>query len=379
MGPTPQARGIVIGGGTAGWMAAALLAACAAAPVSHAQEPAHVACSAPASCIDAILDAARAGRQADEFASLWRLRAEQAPARPSVLRTTDQAPGLTPGSTLSPPPRQPPSVPPAPRPLPPPAPPPPETLGIGNVDATLHALVDNAGAPVEFPELTRARALGYLNAGQADQARALLEDALRRDPVHASYWTDLALVYARQGEHARAVAALIVADTWAFDRKALRSAYREAAGATPEPGLGRDFDQALQAIAAFDAEQARLDAQQRAATPGQPASADPARKPARVDFGSCDKPMYPRAALRREQTGRVTVAFLIGADGRVQRFRKIKSSGYPLLDNAALFSLAVCRFHPATVDGAPVPSWQPVQYVWTLDGPAQTQQTAAPR
>ncbi len=45
---------------------------------------------------------------------------------------------------------------------------------------------------------------------------------------------------------------------------------------------------------------------------------------------------YPRYARQREWEGRATVRLDIGADGRAQRIRVSRSSGYELLDNAAL-------------------------------------------
>lgn len=45
---------------------------------------------------------------------------------------------------------------------------------------------------------------------------------------------------------------------------------------------------------------------------------------------------YPRAALRERLEGRVELALRIGADGRVLGVRVAESSGYALLDAAAL-------------------------------------------
>jgi D-alanyl-D-alanine endopeptidase (penicillin-binding protein 7) len=36
------------------------------------------------------------------------------------------------------------------------------------------------------------------------------------------------------------------------------------------------------------------------------------------------------------------------------------------MDEAARGALLRCRFAPALRDGQPVPTWHPVQYVWTL-------------
>lgn len=94
----------------------------------------------------------------------------------------------------------------------------------------------------------------------------------------------------------------------------------------------------------------------------------PKATPAVADFNTCEKPVWPREALRREQQGAVTLSFLIAEDGAVGDSRVIKSSGYPLLDDAARDGIAKCRFKPSTLDGKPVAAWMKMQYRWTLEG-----------
>jgi protein TonB len=86
------------------------------------------------------------------------------------------------------------------------------------------------------------------------------------------------------------------------------------------------------------------------------------------DIAGC-KPEYPRASLRNEETGIVTLAVLIGADGSVADVRIEKSSGYRNLDNAVRSQLLSgnCKNKPGTVDGKPQQTWAKVQYVWKLD------------
>ncbi|MES2016769.1 MAG: energy transducer TonB [Pseudomonadota bacterium] len=86
-----------------------------------------------------------------------------------------------------------------------------------------------------------------------------------------------------------------------------------------------------------------------------------------VDFNSCAKPEYPKSSARNEETGTVTVSFLIGVDGKMKDSKVTKSSGFRDLDKAAQAAIGRCPFKPATVDGKPVETWHPVQYVWTLD------------
>jgi D-alanyl-D-alanine endopeptidase (penicillin-binding protein 7) len=94
--------------------------------------------------------------------------------------------------------------------------------------------------------------------------------------------------------------------------------------------------------------------------------AAPLRTTAVADFSSCLKPVWPKQSLRDENTGTVTLAFLINKDGTVADSKLLKSSGYAPLDMAAREGISRCRFKPATLDGQPVLSWTPMQYVWTL-------------
>jgi len=93
----------------------------------------------------------------------------------------------------------------------------------------------------------------------------------------------------------------------------------------------------------------------------------PVRVAAVVDANACEKPAYPRKSLRNEEQGTVTLAFLIGVDGRVVESKVEKSSGFKALDDAAVAGLSLCKFKPGTVDGKPEQSWTRMQYVWKLE------------
>jgi protein TonB len=93
----------------------------------------------------------------------------------------------------------------------------------------------------------------------------------------------------------------------------------------------------------------------------------PVTVPAVIDAGNCAKPDYPKSALRNGDAGKVTLAFLIGTDGRVASAKVEHSSGFRELDRAAVAGLSLCRFKPGTVDGTPFESWTRMQYVWSLD------------
>ena len=86
----------------------------------------------------------------------------------------------------------------------------------------------------------------------------------------------------------------------------------------------------------------------------------------RAKMIGCPRPVYPRDALRNEQTGTTTLLFRVGTDGLVHDTKVVKSSGHPSLDQAAMV-LNACRFVPATRGGKPVESSEPIQFVWTLE------------
>jgi protein TonB len=95
--------------------------------------------------------------------------------------------------------------------------------------------------------------------------------------------------------------------------------------------------------------------------------AGPSRVAAVADFSTCAKPEWPKSSLRNEETGTVTLQFLIGVDGRVMDSKVLKSSGFRDLDKAAQTGIGKCRFKPGMIDGKPEQAWMQMQYVWTLE------------
>lgn len=81
----------------------------------------------------------------------------------------------------------------------------------------------------------------------------------------------------------------------------------------------------------------------------------------------CAKPDYPVNAARNGDTGTVTLALLVGPDGRVQDARVQRTSGHRELDRAALNALSLCQFKPAMSNGVAQAGWGQIAYVWTLE------------
>jgi protein TonB len=83
-----------------------------------------------------------------------------------------------------------------------------------------------------------------------------------------------------------------------------------------------------------------------------------------VDTKSCDLPKYPKASLMNEETGTVTMAFLVGTDGKLLESKIETSSGSKSLDKAALAAFVLCKFKPGTKDGKVEQMWAKIDYVW---------------
>jgi len=93
----------------------------------------------------------------------------------------------------------------------------------------------------------------------------------------------------------------------------------------------------------------------------------PVRVGAVVDARACEKPAYPAAALRANETGVVQLNFLIDVDGKVLESKVARSSGSKRLDEAAREGLSMCKFKPATVDGKAERSWARIEYEWKIE------------
>lgn len=79
---------------------------------------------------------------------------------------------------------------------------------------------------------------------------------------------------------------------------------------------------------------------------------------------NCERPRLPWSAQQRQLTGHVILSVLIDVDGKVKDARVVRSSGHPALDQTALKAALDCHFVAATVDGAPVPSWEKFRFSW---------------
>jgi protein TonB len=81
----------------------------------------------------------------------------------------------------------------------------------------------------------------------------------------------------------------------------------------------------------------------------------------------CAKPAYPAQAARNGDSGTVTLALLVGTNGRVSASRIEHTSGFRDLDRAALAALSLCTFKPAMLGDAAQAGWTLIAYQWTLE------------
>ena len=86
-----------------------------------------------------------------------------------------------------------------------------------------------------------------------------------------------------------------------------------------------------------------------------------------ADANGCAKPDYPTRAARNGESGTVTLALLVGTDGKVANARVQSTSGSKELDRAAISALSMCKFKPAMSGGVAEQAWAQIAYVWTLE------------
>jgi periplasmic protein TonB len=80
-------------------------------------------------------------------------------------------------------------------------------------------------------------------------------------------------------------------------------------------------------------------------------------------------PTYPEIARLRGEQGRTVLRVSVGADGLPNAISVAVSSGYPMLDSAALSAVRDWRFVPATRGNTPVPAVAEVPVRFRLENP----------
>ncbi len=100
------------------------------------------------------------------------------------------------------------------------------------------------------------------------------------------------------------------------------------------------------------------------------ASAGPFEPPRPVAGMASDRPpVYPQIARLRGEQGRTVLRVSVGTDGLPHDISVEVSSGYPVLDSAALSAVRDWRFVPATRGNTPVPAVAEVPVRFQLENP----------
>lgn len=88
----------------------------------------------------------------------------------------------------------------------------------------------------------------------------------------------------------------------------------------------------------------------------------------RANYLNNPRPPYPMVARRMGYHGKVVLNVEVLAEGRAGQIQLHTSSGYEILDNAALQTVKSWRFAPARHLGQPVTQWFLVPIKFSLEG-----------
>ena len=102
-------------------------------------------------------------------------------------------------------------------------------------------------------------------------------------------------------------------------------------------------------------------------TPPSPVVLD-AEPDYRADYLNNPRPPYPMVARRMGYHGKVVLNVEVLAEGRAGDVKLHQSSGYDILDNAALQTVKSWHFTPARRFGQPVTQWFLVPIKFSLEG-----------
>lgn len=87
----------------------------------------------------------------------------------------------------------------------------------------------------------------------------------------------------------------------------------------------------------------------------------------RFTDSGCTAPDYPRILKLDQYQGDVTLAYTLGADGKVIEAKVVNSSGNARIDRESMHALRNCNFHTSASGGAAEPQWNKVKFEWVLE------------
>lgn len=103
--------------------------------------------------------------------------------------------------------------------------------------------------------------------------------------------------------------------------------------------------------------------------PSRPSEISPVkvRVEAKLKNNFFREPEYPRASRRRGEKGEVRLKLGVNVRGLVESVEVVGSTGFKLLDDAAVKAAKAARFIPATIDGEAVFSTTEIKIVFKLN------------
>ncbi len=87
---------------------------------------------------------------------------------------------------------------------------------------------------------------------------------------------------------------------------------------------------------------------------------------------------FPRSAWEDGIGGTTVLKIMIDIDGKVDSTIVLQSSGYPLLDSAAVANASKLLYRPAEQGGEPVPIWGRLPVIYPLPGEAAANDPTTP-
>lgn len=104
-------------------------------------------------------------------------------------------------------------------------------------------------------------------------------------------------------------------------------------------------------------------------TPPPVIHSDPASSPSEITtYRRISPPVYPASSVRQREEGDVLARVLVDSSGAAKEVLIEKSSGFELLDRAAVDAISQWQFNPGRRGGKPVEGWVMVPIKFSMSG-----------
>jgi|GEM_PF-4890363 len=88
-------------------------------------------------------------------------------------------------------------------------------------------------------------------------------------------------------------------------------------------------------------------------------------------FSACGRVPYPKLAIQQLWEGTTRMQVQVSPTGEITRINILKSSGYPILDDASVHTLHHCQAQATIQNGIPVSAWHVLDIRWRLSDLAE--------